>query len=226
MRGARIGVARHIINTRTADPEVLQRFEEALRDLARAGAVIIDPVPLAFLDSVRVPLCSSFRADIEEYLATRTGVPQTLSDIVQSRRFDVTVEPRLRILSQDTLGRDPQRCARTASARARFVDELRRVMQEHRLDAIAYPTWSNPPRLVGDLATPHGDNNQVLAPSSGFPAITVPMGYTRGSLPAGLQLLGDAWSESRLIALAYAYEQATRHRRPPLSTPPLRRSRE
>ncbi|MGH7554783.1 MAG: hypothetical protein ACREMQ_17425 [Longimicrobiales bacterium] len=47
------------------------------------------------------------------------------------------------------------------------------------------------------------------------------MGWVRGTLPAGLQFLGDAWSEPRLIALAFAYEQATRHRRPPLATPPL-----
>jgi len=59
------------------------------------------------------------------------------------------------------------------------------------------------------------------APS--FPAITVPMGFTRGgTLPAGLQFLGRAWSEAALIKLAYPYEQATHHRRPPAITPPLR----
>jgi amidase len=79
-----------------------------------------------------------------------------------------------------------------------------------------YPTWSNPPRLIGDLNTPAGDNNQFFAPSTGFPAITVPMGATRGDrLPAGLQFLGRAWSESLLLRLAYSYEQATHHRRPP-----------
>ena len=64
-------------------------------------------------------------------------------------------------------------------------------MDAARLDALVYPTWSNPPRLIGDLNTPGGDNSQLFAPSTGFPAITVPMGYTRGgTLPAGLQFFG------------------------------------
>jgi Asp-tRNA(Asn)/Glu-tRNA(Gln) amidotransferase A subunit family amidase len=89
-------------------------------------------------------------------------------------------------------------------------------MDTLRLDALAYPTWSNPPRPIGDLTTPHGDNNQLFAPSTGFPAITVPMGYLReNSLPAGVQLLGRPWAEETLIRLGYAYEQATKHRRPP-----------
>ena len=94
-------------------------------------------------------------------------------------------------------------------------------MDSLQLDALAYPTWSNPPRLIGDLNTPHGDNSQLFSPSTGFPAITVPMGYTRGGLPAGLQLLGRAWSEPTLFGLAFAYEQATRHRHAPPSTPAL-----
>jgi Asp-tRNA(Asn)/Glu-tRNA(Gln) amidotransferase A subunit family amidase len=89
-------------------------------------------------------------------------------------------------------------------------------MDGGRLDALIYPTWSNPPRLIGDLNTPHGDNNQLFSPSTGFPAVTVPMGYTRDVLPAGLQFLGRPWDQKKLIGLAYAYEQRTKHRRPPV----------
>jgi len=96
------------------------------------------------------------------------------------------------------------------------------TMDAMQLDALVYPTWSNPPRLIGDLNTPHGDNSQVYSPLSGWPAITVPMGYTRATLPAGMTILGRAWSEPTLIKLAYSYEQATHHRRPPPSAPPLR----
>jgi Asp-tRNA(Asn)/Glu-tRNA(Gln) amidotransferase A subunit family amidase len=89
-------------------------------------------------------------------------------------------------------------------------------MDERHLDALVYPTWSNRPRLIGDLNTPAGDNNQFFAPSTGFPAITVPMGFTQnGTLPAGLQFYGRPWSEGLLIRMAYAYEQGTHHRRPP-----------
>ena len=65
------------------------------------------------------------------------------------------------------------------------------------------------------MKSPGGDNNQVLSPQSGLPAITVPMGFTHGNLPAGLQLLGRPWSEGLLIKLAYSYEQGTHHRQPP-----------
>jgi Asp-tRNA(Asn)/Glu-tRNA(Gln) amidotransferase A subunit family amidase len=96
-------------------------------------------------------------------------------------------------------------------------------MDAQKIDAWVYPTWSNPPRLIGDLNTPGGDNSQFFSPTTGFPAIQVPMGYTRGGrLPAGITFFGRAWSETALIKYAYAYEQATRHRRPPESTPPLR----
>ena len=66
----------------------------------------------------------------------------------------------------------------------------------------------------GPVRTLH-DNCQVLAPRTDMPAVTVPMGVTAGDLPAGLQLLGRPFDEGRLIELAYAYEQGTKHRRPP-----------
>ena len=96
------------------------------------------------------------------------------------------------------------------------------TMDTLKLDAFVDPTWSNPPRLIGDLNTPHGDNSQLFSPTTGWPAIQVPMGYTRGTLPAGITFFGRAWSEPTLIKLAYAYEQGTRHRHPPASAPPLR----
>ena len=100
------------------------------------------------------------------------------------------------------------------------------MLDSLRLDAVVYPTWSNVPRLIGDLNTPAGDNSQVFSPTTGMPTITVPMGYTRNStLPAGLSILGRAFDESRLIRLAYGYEQATKWRKEPPTTPPLRASR-
>jgi amidase len=222
LRGARIGVVRHYTDTPTADSAVVALFDAAVRDLEHSGATIIDPIDVAFIDSITVILCSSFRADIEAYLKTRPSLPQTLHDIIESDRFHVNVERRLRSLARDSMGGTAERCRTAADGHAQFRERLRTTLDEHDLDALVYPTWSNPPRLIGDLVSPHGDNNQVLAPRSGFPAITVPMGFVHETLPAGLQFLGDAWTEPRLIALAFAYEQATRHRRPPASAPPLR----
>ena len=72
------------------------------------------------------------------------------------------------------------------------------------------------------LDTPHADNSPRPSPPTGFPAITVPMGVVRDRLPVGLQSVGRVWSEPTLIKIAHGYEQATRHRRPPPTTPPLR----
>ena len=92
------------------------------------------------------------------------------------------------------------------------------------LDALVYPTWTHPPaHLDRPRKEYRGDNSQLVAPDTGLPAVTVPMGYTREVLPAGLQILGRPYAEGMLIRLAYAYEQATRHRRPPALFPALTR---
>ena len=84
-------------------------------------------------------------------------------------------------------------------------------MDAEKLDAFVYPTWSNPPRLIGDLNTPHGDNSQFFSPTTGFPSIKVPMGYTReGTLPAGITFFGRAWDEATLIAARLRVRAGTR----------------
>src|SRR5262249_48862466 len=107
-------------------------------------------------------------------------------------------------------------CRSRDEFRAKLRAAVTALLDSSQLDALIYPTWSNPPRLIGDLNTPGGDNKQLFSPSTGLPAVTGPMGVTpAGTLPAGLQFFGRAWSEPRLLALAYSYEQATHHRRPP-----------
>ena len=227
LRGARIGVVRALSNTETADPEVLARFEAALRDLEAQGATLVDPAEIPGFEEIRRgPLfCSRFRKDIEDYLATLGDAApvRTLEEI--RRRGDVhpSIEGRIDYFLENADAPDTDGCRRAAENARRLREAVRELLQAERLDALVYPTWANPPRLIGDLNSPHGNNSWQLSPPTGFPAITVPMGYVRGGLPVGLQLLGDAWSEGRLIALAYVYEQATLHRRPPPTTPPLPR---
>ncbi len=226
LEGRRIGVARQVSDTRTADPEVLARFNEALEDIRRAGGTVVDSVSIGVLEGRRgSTTCGSFRTDLEGYLATLgpEAPVRTLQDIVDSGRAHSSVRGRL----QSALGGeagvpDSERCQTARDNTGRFREGLQSALAEQELDALVYPTWGNPPRLIGDLQTPHGDNSQVLSPTSGFPAVTVPMGYVLGGLPVGLQILGDAWSEGTLIEIAYAYEQATRHRRSPPTTPRLR----
>ena len=226
LRGARIGVMRQWSNREGADADVLARFEESLSDLEKAGATIIDPVTIPEMDALQESglWCPRFRWDLNQYLASR-GIAAPYPDleaIIASRQFHPQIRPRMeRGQAVEEPPDSNPTCLRSLENRELLRAAVRRQLEEHRLDAMVYPTWSNPPRLIGDLNTPHGDNSQDLSPGTGFPAITVPMGYVRGDLPVGLQFFGDAWEDARLIALAYAYEQATHHRRPPKTTPAL-----
>lgn len=228
LRGARIGVLRQAFDTDTTDAEVRRVFMKALDDLRRAGATIVDAVAVP-LDGVRRPPgmqpCQGFKYDINAFFAARAGrIPMSsLTEVVKSGKFHPTVQRRLEQAEQGPAnGPDTPSCA----AEREYRDTVRRAvlqtMDGAQIDALVYPTWSNPPRLIGDLNSPAGDNSQFFSPTTGFPAIQVPMGYTRGQLPAGLTMFGRPWTEATLIGYAYAYEQATHHRRPPASTPPLR----
>ncbi|MBS1856939.1 MAG: amidase [Acidobacteria bacterium] len=229
LRGATLGVLRQAYERPTADPEVMSVFEAAIEDLRRAGAKVVDPAAVEGLDQIRrsrdAGPCMGFKYDLNHFLAERgDAVPlHDLAAILQSRRFYPNVQGRLESAEKGPEnGPDSAACKAEMEYREKFRQAVLATMDRLKLDAFVYPTWSNPPRLIGDLNTPHGDNSQVFSPTTGFPAINVPMGYTRGQLPAGMTIYGRPWSEPLLIKLSYAYEQATHHRRPPASTPVLR----
>jgi Asp-tRNA(Asn)/Glu-tRNA(Gln) amidotransferase A subunit family amidase len=228
LKGARIGILRQAYERNTVDPEVNDVFMTAVADLERAGAIIVDPVRVD-LSSVRRPQglgpCGGFKYDINRYLAAQGDRVKvhSLEEVIRSRKFHPSIEWRLRS-AQDgpENGPDTPACKADAAYREQFRTAVGKAMDDAKLDAFVYPTWSNPPRLIGDLNTPAGDNSQVFSPTTGWPAINVPMGYTRGTLPAGMTLFGRAWSEATLIKFAYAYEQATHRRHSPAAAPPLR----
>ena len=95
------------------------------------------------------------------------------------------------------------------------------AMEEHGVEAIIFPTWNNPPRKIGDMESPDGNNSYQVSPPTGMPAITVPMGFAPGNLPAGLQITARMFEEATLFRLAYAYEQGTKHRSPIPPLPPI-----
>jgi Asp-tRNA(Asn)/Glu-tRNA(Gln) amidotransferase A subunit family amidase len=223
LRGARIGVLRQISNTETADADILRLFDQALEDMRNAGAEIVDPVQIPDMDDLRGTWCNRFKFDINSYLASLgpDAPVKSLEEIIESRRFHPSVHKRL-VDAQAVEGTYEEVCREAQETASRLRDAVRLTFEKHNVDALVYPTWSNPPRLLGDLNTPHGDNSQRPSPPTGYPAITVPMGFAYGRYPAGLQLLGKPWGEPTLIRLAYAYEQKTKHRRPPASTLPLK----
>ncbi|MBN2336555.1 amidase [Candidatus Bathyarchaeota archaeon] len=221
LEGKRVGVFWYYTDQPTTDPEVLRVFEKALDDLDNNGAELVDPVNVPGFDELTENIwCRTFRRDLEAYLATLTDPPhRTLKSIVDSGLYSDYIADRLKGM----LEAPEPRCGDlyTEPKNIRLREAVVAAMDEAGVDALVYPTWSNPPRLIGDMESPAGDNSQKIPPHTGLPGLTVPMGFTRGGLPAGLQIVGRLFSEPTLIGMAYAYEQATRHRRPPTLFPGL-----
>jgi amidase len=228
LRGARIGVFRAYLDAATGDPQIKELTEKAIRDLKAQGAVIVDPFEIPDFEALTKNIfCGDFQSDLNSYLEKHgQGAPyKTLSAIIDSGLYLPYIETRLKSTAAAKPGSEADHtvCPDVYhnERKIAFRAAIRAAMASYRVKAIIYPTWSNAPRKVGDEKSPAGDNSQVLSPQSGFPAITVPMGYTHGELPAGLTFLGDAFDEGTLIKFAYAYEQATKHRHAPPKFPPL-----
>src|SRR5262249_35859145 len=148
--------------------------------------------------------CRGFKYDMNEYLATRgKNAPlHTVDEIVASGKFHDSVRGRMPSpQSPAGNGPDSDACKADSAFRTAFGVAVTKTMDDLKLDAFVYPTWNFPPQLVGQTNQQSaGDNSQQFSPTSGFPAITVPMGFSReGALPAGMTIFGRAWSESTLI---------------------------
>jgi Asp-tRNA(Asn)/Glu-tRNA(Gln) amidotransferase A subunit family amidase len=222
LKGARIGLLRQAYERDSLDPEIASIFMNAVEELRRAGATIVDPVTV---ESVQRGGgrggggCQGFKYDLNRFLAAEGDrVPvKSLADVLKSRGYHPSVQLRLENADKGAEnGPDSPACEADRAYREQVRKAVLNAMEKDKLDAFVYPTWSNVPRLIGDLNTPAGDNSQFYSPTTGFPAINVPMGFSRnGTLPAGMTIFGAAWSEEKLIRFAYAYEQATKHRKPP-----------
>lgn len=226
LRGARIGVARQLITD--MHPEIDSLFRQSLKDLEALGAEVIDSVIIPDFDELRADQwCAEFKKDIEAYLATfvqwdslqsvedilRISGDSIIEDVAGSLQYFVENEGRG---ASDIPCLDPFTDTRRIAYRQAIEGEMDRL----KLDAIIYPTWNHPPAGTDSYAEDYkGDNSQIIAPHTGQPAFTVPMGFTQAGLPAGLQFLGLMFDEPTLISLCYAYEQGTLHRKAPALFP-------
>ncbi|MBM4259824.1 MAG: amidase [Deltaproteobacteria bacterium] len=228
LKGARIGVMRESIGLH-AEPEsedfkkISDVFDKAIADLKAAGAVLVDPIAIP---------------KIKELLAKRSGGPgdtdqsfknyygrsakapfKTAQDVIAAPDFAKVVKH-----SQERFKRSPDAAKHYEFLRAQ--DELMtlflKVMADNKLDAIVHKTVEHQPTFIKDgIAPPYVD--QKGAPTLNtfliwVPTITVPAGFTRDNLPAGLCFIGRPYDDGNMIKFAYAYEQATHHRKPPAST--------
>ncbi|HEV2337081.1 MAG TPA: amidase family protein [Stellaceae bacterium] len=222
--GRRIGVLRQACRPEASDPEVLALFDRAVGDLRATGAEIVDPFVISDFDrfAPRLHPISEVRVAIERYLAkTGPGFPKSLSEIVTSGKFHPLHEVgMLEASSAPPREADPV-VTQLEADEARMRTAYLAAMDELRIDALAIPTATYPPKLNGDRNTTPAGALSGIASALHWPALVVPMGYSHEHLPSGLQLIGRPWSEPVLIGIAYAYERGTRHRTPPSTVPPL-----
>ena len=223
LRGARIGVARNLAGFH---PGVDALFEDALDALRAQGAEVIDPADVPHATDLQEPewelLKYEFKTDLEVYLSAVGGeVPRTLADLIAFNAAHADVE--LALFGQEVFEQAAEKGPLTEPAYTELLatcgrlsreEGLDAVLAEHRLDAVVAPSGS-PAWLIDHVLGDHyvGGNSSPAA-VSGYPSITVPMGAISG-LPVGVSFTGPAWSEDRLIGVAFAFEQATAHRRAP-----------
>jgi len=232
LEDARIGVLRALVDTEEADPRVTGLFEAALKDMAAAGATIVDPVRVENFDGFLEDqgFCPRFRYDMHRYLQS-LGPEAPFSDVrrvLETGEHAAYVKDELEFFAEYPLATPPadweEPCPpyREHPRRRAYLTAVTEAMDSAEVDVLVYPTWTNPPaHLDRPEAEYKGDNSQLVAPATGMPAATVPMGYVDGRLPAGLQILARRFDEPAIFRIAYAYEQATGHRRAPKRFPPL-----
>ncbi|HEU4760915.1 MAG TPA: amidase [Gemmatimonadales bacterium] len=224
LSGARIGVAREGFFGYSDAVDKLA--EEAIALMKKAGAEIVDPADIPHANDYGsaegVVLRYDFKHDIQAYLATLgAGAPKTLADLIAFNTAHAREE--MPWFGQDSFERSDKCGPLTDDAYIEAQAHCRRLSRtegldvafaDHKLDAIIAPT-GGPPWTTDLVNGDHfGGSSSSPAAVSGYPSITVPMGQIFG-LPVGLSFIGTAWSEGRLISLAYAYEQASKARKPP-----------
>lgn len=225
LQGKRIGVFRSLVDHDDADPEIKALFMAALDELRAAGAEIVDPFAITDFEAISdaIPFCGRFRYDVGQYFQTLENPPLLdVNDVLETGEIaDATLDSfgfyasyPLDVVPDEW--EEPCPTWPNHPERNQLLSNAIAAMDAANVDAIAFPTWSNPPAHIDRAAEEYrGDNNQQLAPDAGLPAVTVPMGFWQDRLPAGLQFVGRPYAEGTLIELAYAYEQRTHHRRPP-----------
>ena len=227
LKGARIGVPRKGLFGQS--PAADRLVEAAIAEMKKLGAVIVDPADIETVDgfsgsdtSELAVLLYELKADLNAYLASLPNPRvRTLADVIDFNQKNKDREMPYfgQELFETAQKKGPltdkaYRDALEKDARLSRKEGIDKTMDKYKLEALVAPT-SGPATLIDLVNGDYGVNGSSTLPAvAGYPDITVPAGFERG-LPVGISFFGRAWSEGRLIAIAYAFEQATKHRRPP-----------
>ena len=224
LRGARIGVARNLAGFH---PDTDRLFDEAVAEMKRRGAEVVDPADVPNVKELGDPelevMLFEFKADLEAYLAS-LGPKARVKTLADAIAFNERNREReMPYFGQELFLKAQEKGPLTTPA---YLDALQKcgrlsrkegldaILDQHRLDALVAPTGA-PAWVIDPVSGDHFvGGNSTPAAVAGYPHISVPMGFVFG-LPVGLSFIGRAWSEATLVRLAFAFEQATRHRRPP-----------
>jgi amidase len=232
LKGARLGVLRQVFGPAVTDPRIIAQFETTLAELKAAGAEIVDPFAVPVLDAVpRPPQTSArFKDDLNTWIAKHPGVPFPSVKAIADSKLAHPLHQAL--LDEAAAAKPVDEDSETTEGlknEQRYRDGFTAAMDAGRIDAVVFPTFAQLPAINGDrntqiMADPKpgggptalGSSLTFVASSLQWPAISVPRGYLGEGLPQGLQILGRPWDEAKIIGYAFAYEQATHHRQPPV----------
>jgi Asp-tRNA(Asn)/Glu-tRNA(Gln) amidotransferase A subunit family amidase len=238
LKGVRLGVLRQVFTTANTDPRVLAHFEQTLAELKVAGAVLVEDFRVPEIEGLpRAPQTAARRkADMIRFLAAHPGIPYASPRaLADSKLAHPLHQAGLEAVAAAGPPETDPETIRGLEIEALYRVAFTRAMDAGKIDAVVFPTWAQLPVINGDRntqvtsgepdprggVTGLGSSLTYVGSTLQWPALSVPSGYLGQGLPVGLQILGRAWDEGRLIAYAYAYEQATHYRRPPDSVPPL-----
>lgn len=218
LRGVRLGVLTTLL--RDADPDIRDTVRAAAEAMKVGGAEVVE-VAIAGLDSL---LGSSYvlnfetKYDLIDFLGRVPGAPAgSLQEILARGLYHDAMEARLR-RAESVPARDSDVYRRAFAQRAVLRDRVVAVLDSLRLDGLVYPTMLRRPVLIGD---PQLGGTCMLASHSGLPALSAPAGFTADGLPVGLEVIGRAFDDARLVAIAAGFERLGARRRPPPTTPAL-----
>ncbi len=221
IKGARIGRLDTLFSTGPADTPVADVVHAALKRAENAGAEVV-AVTLPQLDSLLdlgfTVLLGEVADDLADFLRRNPTAPvRSLAELLATGCVHPEVEPVL-VAAINTQRRNGSEYKAAIKSRSTLRDGLMRLMDTHKLDALAYPTIRRTAAPIGEF---QDGSNAHAGANSGLPAISLPAGWTDDGMPVGLELLARPFDDERLVSLAYSLEQHGPQRRPPATTPEL-----